>query len=141
LRCRCSPHRSGSATAVSDPVATLSRHGWKRMQEERSMKIAKVEAIPVSYPEPNDFDALRHLCLVKLTADDGQVAGASRSRSSRRQLRGQAIIEGMASWSSARTRSSTSGSGGASRTAPGGTGGAAASRRTRSRPSTSPSGT
>ncbi len=27
------------------------------------MKIAKVEAIPVSYPEPNDFNALRHLCL------------------------------------------------------------------------------
>jgi hypothetical protein len=25
------------------------------------MKIAKVEAIPVSYPEPNDFNALRHL--------------------------------------------------------------------------------
>ena len=37
------------------------------------MKIAKVEPIPVSYPEPNDFNALRHLCLVKITADDGQV--------------------------------------------------------------------
>ncbi len=37
------------------------------------MKIAKVEAIPVSYPEPNDFNALRHLCLCKITADDGQV--------------------------------------------------------------------
>ncbi len=24
-------------------------------------KVANVEAIPVSYPEPNDFNALRHL--------------------------------------------------------------------------------
>ena len=30
-------------------------------------RIATVEAIPVSYPEPNDFNALRHLCLVKIT--------------------------------------------------------------------------
>jgi L-alanine-DL-glutamate epimerase-like enolase superfamily enzyme len=37
------------------------------------MRIQSVEAIPVSYPEPNDFDAIRHLCLAKLTADDGQV--------------------------------------------------------------------
>ena len=35
------------------------------------MKITSVEAIPVSYPEPNDFDAIRHLCLVKLVTDDG----------------------------------------------------------------------
>ena len=41
------------------------------------MKIAKVEAIPVSYPEPNDFNALRHLCLAKITADDGQVGWGS----------------------------------------------------------------
>ena len=34
-------------------------------------RVATVEAIPVSYPEPNDFDALRHLCLVKITTDDG----------------------------------------------------------------------
>jgi len=37
------------------------------------MRIAKMEAIPVAYPEPNDFDATRYLCLVKLTADDGTV--------------------------------------------------------------------
>lgn len=37
------------------------------------MRVESVEAIPASYPEPNDFHALRHLCLVKLTADDGQV--------------------------------------------------------------------
>ena len=37
------------------------------------MHIATMEAIPVAYPEPNDFDATRYLCLVKLTADDGTV--------------------------------------------------------------------
>lgn len=37
------------------------------------MKIVRVEAIPVSYPEPNDFNALRHLCLAKITTEDGTV--------------------------------------------------------------------
>ena len=37
------------------------------------MRVVEMEAIPVAYPEPNDFDATRYLCLVKLTADDGQV--------------------------------------------------------------------
>jgi len=49
------------------------------------MRVASVEAIPVSYPEPNDFNALRHLCLVKLVADDGQVGWVNRSRSSPRR--------------------------------------------------------
>ena len=54
------------------------------------MKIAKVEAIPVSYPEPNDFNALRHLCLAKITADDGQVGlGRIDHAVSRGQLRRQ----------------------------------------------------
>ena len=61
------------------------------------MKIAKVEAIPVSYPEPNDFDALRHLCLVKLTADDGQVGwGESITQFPEANFAVKAIIEGMA---------------------------------------------
>jgi L-alanine-DL-glutamate epimerase-like enolase superfamily enzyme len=37
------------------------------------MKIEKIEAIPVAYPEPNDFGATRYLCLVKITTDDGIV--------------------------------------------------------------------
>jgi len=37
------------------------------------MTIASVEAIPVAYPEPNDFNATRYLCLVKITTDDGIV--------------------------------------------------------------------
>lgn len=37
------------------------------------MRIASVEAIPVAYPEPNDHGATRHLCLVRMVADDGRV--------------------------------------------------------------------
>lgn len=36
------------------------------------MRIARVEAIPVAYPEPNDHGATRHLCLVRITSDDGR---------------------------------------------------------------------
>ncbi len=61
------------------------------------MKIVSVEAIPVSYPEPNDFDALRHLCLVKLTADDGQVGwGESITQFPEASFATRAIVEGMA---------------------------------------------
>ena len=61
------------------------------------MKIAKIEAIPVSYPEPNDFNALRHLCLAKITADDGQVGwGESITQFPEANFATKAIIEGMA---------------------------------------------
>ncbi|CAN5568062.1 mandelate racemase/muconate lactonizing enzyme family protein [soil metagenome] len=61
------------------------------------MKIVSVEAIPVSYPEPNDFNALRHLCLVKLTADDGQVGwGESITQFPEASFATRAIVEGMA---------------------------------------------
>lgn len=33
------------------------------------MRIESVEAIPVSYPEPNDHNATRHLCLVRVSAE------------------------------------------------------------------------
>jgi L-alanine-DL-glutamate epimerase-like enolase superfamily enzyme len=38
-----------------------------------TLKIVSVEPIPVAYPEPNDFDASRSLCLVKVTTDDGVI--------------------------------------------------------------------
>lgn len=61
------------------------------------MKIAKVEAIPVSYPEPNDFNALRHLCLAKITTDDGTVGwGESITQFPEANFATKAIIEGMA---------------------------------------------
>jgi L-alanine-DL-glutamate epimerase-like enolase superfamily enzyme len=61
------------------------------------MKIAQVEAIPVSYPEPNDFNALRHLCLAKITADDGQIGwGESITQFPEANFAAKAIIEGMA---------------------------------------------
>ena len=37
------------------------------------MKVTSVEPIPVRYPEPNDAGATRHLLLVRVRADDGQV--------------------------------------------------------------------
>ena len=61
------------------------------------MKIAKVEAIPVSYPEPNDFNALRHLCLAKITTNDGTVGwGESITQFPEANFATKAIIEGMA---------------------------------------------
>ena len=60
-------------------------------------KVAKVEPIPVSYPEPNDFNALRHLCLVKITTDDGLVGwGESITQFPEASLATKAIIDGMA---------------------------------------------
>lgn len=60
-------------------------------------KIERVEPIPVSYPEPNDFNALRHLCLVKITTDDGVVGwGESITQFPEANFATKAIIEGMA---------------------------------------------
>ncbi len=59
--------------------------------------VARVEPIPVSYPEPNDFNALRHLCLVRITTDDGHVGwGESITQFPEASLATKAIIEGMA---------------------------------------------
>ena len=61
------------------------------------MKIHSIEAIPVSYPEPNDFDALRHLCLCKIVADDGQVGwGEAITQFAEASFATQALIEGLA---------------------------------------------
>ena len=61
------------------------------------MRIEKVEAIPVSYPEPNDFNALRHLCLVKITTDEGAVGwGESITQFTEANFATKAIVEGMA---------------------------------------------
>jgi L-alanine-DL-glutamate epimerase-like enolase superfamily enzyme len=60
-------------------------------------RVATVEPIPVSYPEPNDFDALRHLCLVKITTDDGLVGwGEAVAQFPEASLATKAIVEGMA---------------------------------------------
>lgn len=60
------------------------------------MRIHSIEAIPVSYPEPNDFDALRHLCLCKITADDGRVGwGESITQFPEASFATQALIGGL----------------------------------------------
>jgi D-galactarolactone cycloisomerase len=61
------------------------------------MRIRSIEAIPVSYPEPNDFDAIRHLCLCKITSDDGQVGwGESITQFPEASFAVKALIEGLA---------------------------------------------
>jgi L-alanine-DL-glutamate epimerase-like enolase superfamily enzyme len=51
----------------------------------------------VSYPEPNDFNALRHLCLVKITTDDGVVGwGESITQFPEASFATKAIVDGMA---------------------------------------------
>ena len=61
------------------------------------MKIAKIEPIPVAYPEPNDFNATRYLCLVKVTTDDGIVGwGECITQFPEANPAVAAIIEGMA---------------------------------------------
>lgn len=36
-------------------------------------RIAEIKAFPLAYPEPNDNGATRHICLVRVTTDDGLV--------------------------------------------------------------------
>jgi L-alanine-DL-glutamate epimerase-like enolase superfamily enzyme len=60
-------------------------------------KVASLEAIPVSYPEPNDFDAMRHLCLVRIRTDDGAVGwGEAITQFPEASLATKAIVEAMA---------------------------------------------
>ncbi len=61
------------------------------------MRISGIEAIPVAYPEPNDCNAERHLCLVRMQGEDGQVGwGESITQFREASLATKAIIEGMA---------------------------------------------
>jgi L-alanine-DL-glutamate epimerase-like enolase superfamily enzyme len=59
--------------------------------------VERVEAIPVSYPEPNDFDAIRHLCLLRLVDSDGRVGwGEAVTMFPEASLATKAVIDGMA---------------------------------------------
>lgn len=61
------------------------------------MKVARVEAVTVAYPEPNDSGATRYLCLTKITTDDGIVGwGESVTQFPEANLAVAALIEGMA---------------------------------------------
>src|SRR5439155_15415952 len=91
---------SGDRRATHDLRAArvlCPRPGRGQCPRRRLMKITSVEAIPVSYPEPNDFNALRHLCLAKITTDDGLVGwGESITQFPEANWATKAIIEGMA---------------------------------------------
>ena len=61
------------------------------------MRIQSIEAIPIAYPEPNDHDAERHLCLVRVQADDGQVGwGEAVTMWPEASWATKAIVDGMA---------------------------------------------
>lgn len=61
------------------------------------MRIVRIEPIPVAYPEPNDFNAERYLCLVKITTDDG-IVGWGESITQFKEANGAtaALINGLA---------------------------------------------
>src|SRR5947209_10097895 len=94
---------NGECQKVERP-ARAGRHTMRRYwnphqtgAEVAMSKVAKLEPIPVSYPEPNDFNAIRHLCLVKITTDDGVVGwGEAITQFPEASLATKAIIEGMA---------------------------------------------
>jgi L-alanine-DL-glutamate epimerase-like enolase superfamily enzyme len=59
--------------------------------------ITAIDAIPVAYPEPNDDGAIRHLCLVRLTTEDGAVGwGESITQWPEASLATEQIINGLA---------------------------------------------
>ena len=61
------------------------------------MKVTRIEAIPVAYPEPNDNDATRHLLFVRMTADDGTTGwGEAVTMWPEATLACAAIVDGLA---------------------------------------------
>src|SRR2546425_4189088 len=97
------PRLKGGLQKVERPADAWRQSIWRkknRLQtgaEVAMSKVVKVEPIPVSYPEPNDFNAVRHLCLVKITTDDGVVGwGEAITQFPEASLATKAIIEGMA---------------------------------------------
>jgi len=61
------------------------------------MKVARVEAIPVAYPEPNDHSRKRSVCLVKITSTDGVVGwGECCSYFPEASRAAKALVDGMA---------------------------------------------
>ncbi|MAJ81532.1 MAG: hypothetical protein CMF41_01300, partial [Legionellales bacterium] len=60
------------------------------------MKVASVEALPVSYQEPTDHNRYRSVCLVKITDTDGRVGwGESCSYFPEATLATAKIVEGL----------------------------------------------
>jgi len=61
------------------------------------MKVARVEAIPVAYPEPNDHSRKRSVCLVKITSTDGAVGwGECCAYFPEASRAAKALVDGMA---------------------------------------------
>ena len=77
-----------------DRIAPLSRRDL--LKGTPICESIPIEAIPVSYPEPNDFNALRHLCLQDYSRRRPCRMGRVDHPVSRSQLATKAVIEGMA---------------------------------------------
>ena len=89
-------HLSAATRTDEQLIAALAPGAAQDDEEEHDVHIAKMEAIPVAYPEPNDFDATRYLCLVKLTADDGTVGwGESITQFAEANAATAALIDGL----------------------------------------------
>ena len=68
----------------------------RELAQDSGSSVRSVEAIPVAYPEPNDFDAIRHLCLVKIVGEDGSVGwGESITQFREASFATKAIVDGM----------------------------------------------
>lgn len=68
----------------------------RELAQDSGSSVRSVEAIPVAYPEPNDFDAIRHLCLVKIVDEDGRVGwGESITQFREASFATKTIVDGM----------------------------------------------
>lgn len=68
----------------------------RELAQDSGSSVRSVEAIPVAYPEPNDFDAIRHLCLVKIVDEDGRLGwGESITQFREASFATKAIVDGM----------------------------------------------
>jgi L-alanine-DL-glutamate epimerase-like enolase superfamily enzyme len=96
----CLPRQAGLPACTAETgAAEHGRAQSSRAQppEKACMKISTIEAIPVAYPEPNDHGAVRHLCLARVQADDGQIGwGEAVTMWPEASLATKALIEGMA---------------------------------------------
>ena len=64
-------HQRATGTAPRSGAVLAPAGG---ASEDRPLsRIRTLEAIPIAYPEPNDDGRTRHVCLIKLTTEDGVV--------------------------------------------------------------------
>jgi len=68
-----SDERQSAGIDSANVPFSMSSDSEARAASASRTRIASVEAIPVAYPEPNDHNRTRTVCLVKLTSETGHV--------------------------------------------------------------------